>query len=137
VAHLGYNSLNDPPSKSTDYYLPKALAIKKAYCFVGAKAKDTTNGPSGVVCTSEDFKSVFDALCSVKNAPVRFFSSLSLSLYLSFFLFFLLLNSFFFSLLPLLPRRSTSPVPTSRTTPFLFRDLWLTPTITTTPTTTG
>lgn len=45
------------------YYSPKDLAVKEAFCFVAAGANDTTSGPSGVVCTSEDFKGVFQGTC--------------------------------------------------------------------------
>lgn len=47
----------------TKFFAPKALAINNAYCFASVGANSTLNGPSGVVCASEDFDGVFEGDC--------------------------------------------------------------------------
>lgn len=53
------------------YYFPKSLGVKTAYCFVAAAATDSTNGPSGVVCTSEDFRGVMSGKCDNLRPPAE------------------------------------------------------------------
>jgi len=74
VVHLGLRgSVPSDGDTTAKFYAPKELAVKTAYCFVAAMADDKTNGPSGVVCSSEDFRGVFTGNCVEKRLPYSFY----------------------------------------------------------------
>ena len=93
VVHLGLTgSVPFDGSRSADrgsYFMPETLGIKTAYCFAAANASDLTYGPSGVVCSSEDYKGVFQGQCTSylinKGEPSPYGL---VRLFLSFFLVF-------------------------------------------------
>lgn len=60
-------------NRKSRYFLPKSLAVSEAYCFASPNATDAVNGPSGIVCSSEDFRALFSAGCDQIHYKVRFF----------------------------------------------------------------
>lgn len=58
-------------NEKSRYFLPKSLAVAEAYCFASPNATDATTGASGVVCSSEDFRSLFRGGCDQIHYKVR------------------------------------------------------------------